>query len=245
MGDPRPSLDILNALYQYDDFMSSVETLIDLGCGTGQDLEWWASATTRDDEAEPLNIKCVGVDRFESLPVARKYANIVYQQSDFEKKITVLKKGFDVLWCVDAFQYAINPIGTLASWRDISTEGAMLVISIPQTVNVKQRQLAYHLQSGCYYHHTLVSLIHMLALAGWDCASGFFQQRSNDEWITAVVYKSDQSPRDPARTTWYDLADSGLLPGSACASIQAHGYLRQQDLVLPWLDKSYTVMANQ
>ena len=46
----------LNALYEYDDFMESIATMVDLGCGTGLDLEWWATRTTRDDNPQPLNI---------------------------------------------------------------------------------------------------------------------------------------------------------------------------------------------
>ena len=34
----KHSLETLNALYQYDDFMSSIGTLVDLGCGNGDDL---------------------------------------------------------------------------------------------------------------------------------------------------------------------------------------------------------------
>jgi len=52
------------------------------------------------------------------------------------------------------------------------------------------------------------------------------------------VYRSTVEPQDPRTTTWYQLADQGLLPDSAVAGIQRHGYLRQQDLVLPWLDRS-------
>jgi hypothetical protein len=153
--------------------------------------------------------------------------------------------GFDVLWCFDAFQYAIDPIKTLSQWRNIATKGAMLVIGIPQTVAVQQRQLSFHLKPGCFYHHSLVSLIHMLSLTGWDCNTGFFHQRPNHGWIYAVAYKSDHQPLDPRSTNWYNLAELNLLPESAVRSIKAHGYLRQQDLLLPWLDKSFTSMANQ
>jgi SAM-dependent methyltransferase len=239
-GNPRHALSILNALYEYDDFMASVASVVDLGCGTGADLEWWASATTRDDNPEHLNIQCVGVDQLERLLVARKYSNIIYQSCNFENSINQIKNGFDVLWCYDAFQYVTNPISTLTHWRNIASESAMLVISVPQTIDTHGRQLNYHLKSGCYYHHTLISLMQMLSLTGWDCASGFFQHRLNDPWITAIVYKSNQAPRDPGTTNWYELAESGLLPDSAVKSIQAHGYLKQQDLVLPWLDKSMT-----
>lgn len=239
----RHSLRILNELYQFDDFMSSISTMVDLGCGTGQDLEWWASATTRDDSQQPLNIKCVGVDLAETLSIARKYVNITYQCTDFETSILPAKNKFDVLWCHDAFHLALDPIKTLSHWWHIASEGAILIVSVPQTVTITQNKLAYYLPAHSWYHHTMISLIRMLAITGWDCRSGFFQQMPGDPWITCAVYKSQQSPKQPRNTTWYDLAESGLLPDTACASINAHGFLRQQDLVLPWLDKSLASMA--
>ena len=51
-------------------------------------------------------------------------------------------------------------------------------------------------------------------------------------------YRSEQGPRDPRTTTWYELAESGLLPESAVRGIMKYGYLRQRDLTLPWIDKS-------
>jgi hypothetical protein len=78
----------------------------------------------------------------------------------------------------------------------------------------------------------------MLATTGWDCASGFFQKRANDPWINIIVYRSDHQPRDPKKTSWYDLAESNMLPASAVQSLNKYGYVRQRDLVLPWLDKS-------
>lgn len=77
----------------------------------------------------------------------------------------------------------------------------------------------------------------MLAVTGWDCASGFFRKPANEPWLSAVVYRSDTEPMDP-KTSWYKLVDTGLLPKSAEISINKHGYLDQQDLVLPWLDKN-------
>jgi trans-aconitate methyltransferase len=241
----RPSLKIINALYQYDDFMESVQTLVDLGCGSGEDLIWWATATTRDDTPQPLNIQCVGVDIAEKLPAARNYPNITYQRTDFEAKIHPPKNLFDVLWCHDSFQYCIDPLKTLQAWRDIASEGAMLVIAVPQTMLIHRRQLSHYLASGSFYHHSMVSLIYMLAVTGWDCRAGFFQQETTDPWIRVVVYKSNQAPRDPKSTTWYDLVDSGLLPESADRSIKAHGCLQQQDLVVPWLDKSFSWLGKQ
>ena len=81
------SLQTLNALYEYDDYMESIGTLVDLGCGAGLDLAWWASATTRDETPRPLNIECVGVDQNENLSIAKKYPNTTYQRGNFEDKI--------------------------------------------------------------------------------------------------------------------------------------------------------------
>ena len=237
------SLQVLNALYEYDDFMASIATMVDLGCGAGDDLAWWATATTRDEVPEPLNIQCQGVDILPQLPMARQHANVTYQCVDFEGKIQPPKKGFDVLWCHDAFQYAVNPLQTLSQWWHITSAGGMLVISVPQTILTQRGQLAYYLDAGSYYHHTMVSLIRMLATAGWDCRAGFFQQRSADPWIHAIVYKSSHAPQDPKTTTWYKLSELELLPESADLSIHAYGYLHQQDLILPWVDKSLASLA--
>lgn len=239
------SLLTLNTLYEYDDFMSSISTLVDLGCGNGLDLEWWATRTTRDDVPEPLNIKCTGVDYLEALPMAHKYSNITYQKADFESTIHPPKEKFDVLWSHDAFQYAINPIQTLNNWWHIASPGAMLIVILPQTTNLHRHQLAFAQPNGCYYHHTIVSLMHQLAVSGWDCNSGFFLKRPTDPWLHAIAYKSEHAPMDPKITNWYELCEKQLLPETAQVSINKYGYVQQQDLVLPWIDKSLTWYGKQ
>ena len=242
----KHSLNTLNALYEYDDFMESIATVVDLGCGAGLDIEWWATRTTRDESPQPLNITCVGVDTRDNLPVPKKQSNLTYQQVDFEEQILTPKRSkFDILWSHDSFQYAINPIQTLTNWWNIASEGAMLVIVVPQTTSIFRHRLAITQPSNVYHHYTLVNLIHMLAVTGWDCRSGFFLKQPQDPCIHAVVYKSDRAPQNPKTTTWYDLVEQGLLPETADQSVMAHGYLRQQDLVLPWLDHSLTDMGQQ
>lgn len=239
------SLTILNALQEYDEFMESITTLVDLGCGSGLDIEWWATRTTREDNPQPLNIECVGVDIANAIPAAKKYTNVTYQRTDFEEIIhTPKERKFDVLWCHDAFQYCINPINTLIKWRDISSNGSMLAITVPQLSMINNRP-SFDQQSGEYFHHSLTSLMHMLAVTGWDCNSGYFLKLPNTPWVTAIVYKSDIEPMNPRTTTWYELADSGLLPESAVKSITAHGYLKQEDLLIEWLDHSLTWMGKQ
>ena len=52
-----------------------------------------------------------------------------------------------------------------------------------------------------------------------------------------MVYRSDLGPQD-AKSSWYQLAETGLLPETAVKSINKYGFLNQHDLVLPWLDKN-------
>lgn len=240
------SLQTLDVLYGYDDFMSSIHTVIDLGCGPGKDLEWWATRTTRDTTPLPLNIHCTGIDLFSQHPLARKYANAVYHSMDFEKDLpTPGKRKYDVLWCHDAFQYVIHPLETLKKWHNIASDGGMLALVVPQTTNLCNRSLDIIQLNGCYYHYTLVNLIHLLAVSGWNCASGFFLKRIDDPWLSIIVYKSEQGPLDPKNTSWYELCDRGLLPESVVKSVQKHGGVRQEELVLPWLDKSLTWYGKQ
>ena len=232
------SLEVLNELYRHAAFMESVGSLIDLGCGSGLDLEWWATRTTQDDNPQPLNIKCIGVDVQPELPMAGRYKNISYISGDFETVLPLNKKKFDVVYCHDSFQYVINPFDTLKLWREFTNPNGMLVLVLPQTTNLEFNREAYDQPNGVYFNWTLVSLIHVLSVTGWDTAGGFFLKKPNSPWLYSVVYRSEQGPMDPKTTSWYDLAEKNLLPQSAIDGIKRCGYLRQRDLVLPWLDKN-------
>lgn len=239
------SLETLEMLYRYDDFMESVGRVVDLGCGReALDLQWWATRSTRDDEPVPLNIQCMGMDLCDGLSGEARELKISYQLKDIETPIEV-KRKFDLLWCHDTFQYMVNPIQTLSNWWHIAQDDAMLVLILPQATNIEFNHQAFDLPSGCYYNHTVVSLIQMLAVSGWDCGSGFFKKRPNDPWIHAVAYKSQHAPMDPRQTSWHTLSEKELLPATAVESLNKFGFVRQRDLVLPWLDKSLAWLGEQ
>ena len=239
------SLKTLDLLYEFDDFMLSIGTLADMGCGTGMDLAWWASRTTRGDNPVPLNIQCTGVDTAPRLAVAEQTRNIQYKSQNFEDPILLHKTKYDIIWCHDAFQYVLNPFETLRSWRSVVSDSGMLIVAIPQTTIMEFNDQEYDQPDFHYYNWTMVSLIHILAVTGWDTRSGFFKKEQNDPWLYAIVYKSEQEPLDPRTTKWYDLVEKNLVPETAIASIHRHGYLRQRDLVVPWLDGSLTWMGHQ
>lgn len=227
----------LDLLHEYNDFMESIDTLVDMGCGSGLDLEWWATQTTNEDQPRPLNIKCFGVDTDTRREIPR-YSNINYLIQDFESPIALPQnKKIDVLWCHDAWQYVLNPFQTLRQWYDAMNKDAMLIIVVPQTTNISRNQQDFTQQSGVYWHWSIVNLMHVLAVSGFDTGAGFWFKDVADPWIHAVVYRGDQGVLDPRSTSWYNLAERGVLPESATACIKKFGYLKQSELCLPWLDR--------
>ena len=235
------SLRTLNLMYEYDDFMESVGTVADLGSGNQLlDLEWWTTRTTRDELTIPLKIKGTAIDL--EVP-ARKVNNVSFTKADIQT-FSEVKRNFDVLWCHDVFQFLENPYQALSSWYHLAADDGMLVLIFPQTVNMEYNQQAYNLLPGHLYHYSITSLIYMLSVCGWDCKGGFFKKTPGNEWLHAIVYKSKIPPMKPG-ISWYELSEKGLLPETADQSISKYGYIRQQQLVLPWLDKSLTWWAQQ
>lgn len=238
----KHSLQTLEAFYEFDDFMASIDSVLDLGCGAGLDMLWWSTRTTRElANPRPLNIRCTGVDRAENC--AARHPLITYRSRDFETEMDLPTKRFDLLWCHDSWQYVMDPLNTLLRWRARTNDNGMLVIVVAQTTNFVHNRQQFEQSDGCFYHWTLVSLIHALSVTGWDCRNGFFRKTANDPWIQAVVYKSASQPLGP-RARWYDIADAGLLPESAEKGINRRGYLAQQDLILPWIDKNLISYLN-
>lgn len=235
------SLDILEKLYNYDSFMQSIATLADMGCGKGLDLEWWATRETRDPERpKPLNINCTGIDILDELPMAKKYSNISYQKQDFEDEIKTGKKKFDVIWCHDSFQYVVNPMQTLNNWWHAMNPDGMMIISLPTTINLHGRKLHTFHKNNTFYHYTLVNFMFMLGMNGFDTADGFWKYDIETHRLSAAVYKSEHEPVEPKSATWHEMAEKNLIPECAIQSLNKYNYVRQEDLVLPWLDKNLT-----
>lgn len=231
----KHSRQTLDELEGFHDFMESITTVCDMGAGEGMDSEWWATREVEDDSGRhiPLDIKVTALDIKDS--VDAKHKNITTVKADFED--SKLKDGqFDVIWCHDSFQYALDPVNTLKHWWHLTRDNGMLSLQVKQTTNIKHNQQAFTQENFQYHHYTIVNLIHMLAVNGWDCRDAHFLKGINDPWLKAVVYRSTTEPMDPRTATWHDLAEANLLPESAVASLNKWGHVRQQDLVLSWLD---------
>lgn len=232
----RHSLKILNQLREYDSFLDSLRTIADMGCGSGEDITWWATLQSRDDPPEPYNYNCFAVDRDASkLAQIPNLPNINKCQRDFNQHCVPV--SIDLMFSHDSLQYSINPIETLNQWNQMMTVNGMLVLAIPQHSGVEYSKYYSRTHNGCFYHFTPTNLIYMLAVNGFDCRDAYLLKEFNDTWIQIAVYKSDVAPMDPATTTWFDLIDKNLLHPSIVNSITQFGHLRQEDIVMPWLDR--------
>ena len=80
----------------------------------------------------------------------------------------------------------------------------------------------------------------MLAVNGFDCRDAYFKKEENNPWLYAAVYKSDIEPTNPKETSWYTLAEKNLLNESVVACLNKYGYVRQEEIVVNWLDKDFS-----
>ena len=81
------SLQTLELLEGYNDFMESITTMADFGSGQeGLDIEWWATRMSNDEVPAPLNIECTAVDIMESCRMTSRYKNVKYTNQDLEKE---------------------------------------------------------------------------------------------------------------------------------------------------------------
>ena len=217
--------------------MESIGTVLDIGHGNGHDLNWWATRTIDIDDKTPLNIKCTGIDIDDTFDSKYTHHNITTVKDNFEDS-KLKHNQFDVIYAHNVLQYVVNPLQTLGHWWDLARDNAMLVIAVPSSTFIQYNTIIADQHSHDYYHWSLVSLIHHLAVNGWDCKDGFFKQERNSPWIYAVAYKQPNFKKlDYRTTTWFDLAEQELLPETAVDSLNQWNFVRQQDLKVMWLNK--------
>ena len=238
------SRDVLDMLYQYDSFMDSIKVVADMGCGSGLDAQWWAELYTRDDPPEPHNYLVFAVDtdtsRIEK-PILAANSNLKPMQADYN---TVhLPKKVDLLWSHDSFQFSVNPLQTLSHWNSLMNVNGMLCLSVPMHTTYSYDRLQTRSFSGCYYTYNVCNLMYMLAVNGFDCRDAYIYMAPNYGWLHFCVYKNF-SPFDAASTSWFDLAEKGLISDSAIESLNKWGHVRQEDLIFTWLDKDWRYAKN-
>ena len=232
------SKQILNLLYDHDDFMDSISRVMDVGCGSGEDIMWWATVETRDDVPEPHNYTCYALDKntkeVNGIHVKPKNLFVVEADMDTHK----LSRPVDLIWCHNTLQYAENPAHTLRKFNEWLVPSGVLILSVPQTPVIELNRLETNCYSNQAHAFNICNLIYQLASAGFDCKDGMFMKEPESPWINAMVYKSEHEPVSPASTTWYELMAKELLPSTADKAVDRFGYLPQKELVTRWIDQN-------
>jgi SAM-dependent methyltransferase len=215
----RHSLSILETIQQYDDFLSSIRHVADLGCGIGEDITWWATLENNNDPPEPYNFNCFAVDnnsdRLAQVPDLKN----IHKVHDIYDRQFLFSVSIDLIWAHDSLQYSINPLETIRLWNSYMTVNGMLLLSVPQHTGIEYDRHYSRGYSGCYFHYNPINLIYMLAVNGFDCRDAYLLKKFQDPWINMAVYKTDISPMDPLTTTWYDLIDKNLYIADTTSNI--------------------------
>ena len=233
----RHSLEILDQLREYDAFLDSLKHIAIMGCGSGEDVEWFATLESRDEPPVPYNFNCFAVDKDpQQLQKVVKRKNVHKVEKNFNGT-HLFPATIDLMFAHDCLQYAPNPLQTLQQWNKMMTADGMLIISVKQTSGVLDNRYYSLTPNHCYHHFTPTNLIYMLAVSGFDCNDAYLLKKFNDPWINIAVYKSHVEPMDPETTTWTDLIEKNLLNLSVIKSIHKNGYVKQEEIVYPWLDR--------
>jgi hypothetical protein len=241
------AMEVIQLINQYEDFMDSVTSIADFGCGAGLDIDWWSKAeyieTTEDrngnlrETVRKRNIKCYAVDRDISQLSPSVNPAITKVEGDFEKN-RVLSTEVDMIWCHNSFQFALSPVHTLKLFNQQMVENGMLYIGLPYQTSYQHNRLVHRNYNLAYYNHNFLSLVYMLAVNGFDCRDAYFLKKREDPWLHAVVYKTNVPPMNPATTTWYELIDKGLINESMKNCMHKYGHMRQEEVFYAWLDKN-------
>lgn len=241
------SLEFLELIMQYESFLDSVTTVADFGCGLGYDMQWWDTLEyleTYEDAAgseienwKARNLRCFAVDVNSKQIEVELSDRVSVIEGDFERR--VLPVNVDVIWCHNALHYATNPLDTLKIWNEQLNENGMLCIAMPLQNSYLNNRLTVRGIDRAYFNHNFLSLTYMLAVNGFDCRDAYFLKKENDFWLNAAVYKSHHAPMDPKKTSWWDLAELGLVNDSIKNSIDKNGFVRQEDVIYKWLDGNW------
>lgn len=229
------SLRILNYIKEYDSLTDSLKVIADMGCGAGLDTKWWATLESRDDPPVFHNYTVYAVDKDISQiePDVLALKNVIPIRGNFEER--VIPRKVDLMWAHDSFHYAQNPFTCLESWKETINVNGMLVIAIPQTTYIKHGRIITNCHDSQYYSYNLLNLVYMLASSGFDCRDAYFYREPETPWLYAAVYATEHT--SVPDITWYELAEKNLVNESIVNSLNKHGHVRLDDVIVSWLDK--------
>ena len=163
------SIEALNILNRYQNFMDNINVVADMGSGYGLDALWWANLTKVD--GTPRNIQVNAVDlrlEWQSLP---RHNNINYIEADFSNS-GLKSNSQDFLMAHNSLQFSISPIHTLLHWWDIMKPDAMLLVTLPYNFKIDnhrefQKVNATHV-NGSNFNLKIFNFIMILSANGFD-----------------------------------------------------------------------------
>lgn len=227
--------EVLGTLINHEDYMSQLEVIADMGSGAGHHSLWWAEQQlSKMNKTRSYTV--LAVDDVIAMDNRNRRSNIKQIRKDWNDT-GIQSNKVDLIWCHDSFHLSVDPFATLRHWNQVMSENGMLLISLKQNAYIDDlSRWQVELQHSCYYSWTMTMLIRMLATSGFDCREGFLRQRRHDPYMWAAVYKSKHAPMDRRTTSWYDLLDKKLTPVTIDQCIMKLGYVKQEHLILEWLD---------
>jgi SAM-dependent methyltransferase len=228
------SSNYLELVFQFGDTIESIDSVIDVGCADGHDSLYWAEAGVLDDDDEtliPLNINVTAIDKENTFSDENKHENIKFIQTDWMEFKP--KDGHDVVWAHNVLHLAQDPLQFLHQLNRYCNPGGMLCLSFPTTVNTFYGEPDYRIYSQAQHHITMINLIHMLVLSGFNCNDGYFLKQPNSNVINALVYKETDTLYNYNEIGLYELND--MFPAAVQDQLTKFGYITNKNLLLTWL----------
>lgn len=232
----------LELLGQHDDFMHNLNHVLVFENDRGQDSAWWADYQKDKTHSKSLGDFAVSVIANRVVSNEHKRKNLTQLKATVDH-IPLKDNSVDFIWSVNALNRSAVPYATLLEWNRVLKHNGMLCVCVPQTAFIDDlSRWQIWSESGSFYHWSMISLIHCLAINGFDCHDGHQKQERHNPWIWAAAYKSEHAPMSPY-TTWYELAEKKLLPESLENCVYQFGYARHEFLKVEWFDHSIRDLA--
>lgn len=191
--------------------LDGVETVLDVGCGRGYQAEWFAN--------KGKNVTGVDFKKY------RDIENVEFIEADITN-LPLPDSSFDLIWTHHVLEHVLNPMKCLFEMRRVLKDSGWLYFTVPQ--------IDTNISSGHINSFNMPVLIYKLAVAGFDCKSGYFK-KVNSHLRCAVQNNPQYNPNvDDVRYTLSAVIDS--LPECLHKNIRSSGRYYGKDLVTKWLD---------
>jgi SAM-dependent methyltransferase len=209
-------------------------TVLDVGCGTGQQANWWGTRRPWNEKEEfaPFT-QCKAIDLI--IPDNDYNSDFEFVQGDFHK-LPWSKHTFDIVWSHYSLQYSINPHKALWEWRRVLKPDGRLYLTVPSHDYWFKDNIYHQVEHNWGSTFTLASLIYMLALCGYDTAQGAYFKSKTEPYIRVDVPVNSKikKPLDNLEVSLYDLIDLKLLPPHLEEAVSKKGIIRDEDFIIMW-----------